>query len=88
MRQTTRTLKIRTHGKGLVDITEVVEDHGRDSDIANGLVTLFCRHTSASRATFFCCLCHAPWMRSRRSASMILPKVMPDIWRKLVGGFC
>lgn len=48
MRQTCCTLKIRTDGKGLLDMTEDVEDHVRVSGIANGLVTLFCRHTSAS----------------------------------------
>ena len=48
MRQASFTLTIRTHGKGLLDITENVDGHVRDSHIANGLVTLFCRHTSAS----------------------------------------
>ena len=48
MRQAAYTLKIRTHGKGLLDVSENVEAHVRDSGIANGLVTLFCRHTSAS----------------------------------------
>jgi secondary thiamine-phosphate synthase enzyme len=48
MRQASYSLKIRTQGKGLIDITENVEAQVRDSGIANGLATLFCRHTSAS----------------------------------------
>ena len=48
MRQASYSLKIRTQGKGLTDITENVEAQVRDSGIANGLATLFCRHTSAS----------------------------------------
>jgi secondary thiamine-phosphate synthase enzyme len=48
MRQTSITLAIRTHGKGLTDITNSVDAQVRDSGIGNGLATLFCRHTSAS----------------------------------------
>ena len=48
MRQASSTLTVSTHGKGLTDITEQVATQVRDSGIANGLATLFCRHTSAS----------------------------------------
>lgn len=48
MRQASYTLTIATHGKGLTDITEYVAANVRDSGIADGLATLFCRHTSAS----------------------------------------
>jgi len=48
MRQASYSFTIATGGKGLTDITDNVETHLRDSSIANGLVTLFCRHTSAS----------------------------------------
>jgi secondary thiamine-phosphate synthase enzyme len=48
MRQASSTLTIPTRGKGLTDISEMVDAHVHQSDIANGLVTLFCRHTSAS----------------------------------------
>lgn len=48
MRQASYTLTIRTRGKGLIDITGNVEAKARDTRIDNGLVTLFCRHTSAS----------------------------------------
>jgi secondary thiamine-phosphate synthase enzyme len=48
MRQASYSLTVSTHGKGLTDITEHVEANVRDSGIANGLATLFCRHTSAS----------------------------------------
>jgi len=48
MRQAAYTLSVPTSGKGMTDISEVVEAHVRDSGIENGLATLFCRHTSAS----------------------------------------
>jgi secondary thiamine-phosphate synthase enzyme len=48
MRQASYTFSVSTHGKGLTDITEYVGTNVRDSGIANGLATIFCRHTSAS----------------------------------------
>ena len=48
MRQASSTLTISTHGKGLTDISEDVRAAVGQGGIANGLVTLFCRHTSAS----------------------------------------
>lgn len=42
------TLKIRTPGRGLLEITEQVRDVVDESGIADGLATLFLRHTSAS----------------------------------------
>lgn len=48
MRQASYTLTVATRGKGLIDISELVAAHVRESGLANGLVTLFCRHTSAS----------------------------------------
>jgi secondary thiamine-phosphate synthase enzyme len=48
MRQASYTLTISTRGKCLTVISESVDAHVGDSGIANGLATLFCRHTSAS----------------------------------------
>ena len=48
MRQALGTLTIDTHGKGLVEITDRVADWVANQGIADGLLTLFCRHTSAS----------------------------------------
>ena len=48
MRQASYTLTVETRGKGLVDVSEIVDAHVSDSRIENGLATLFCRHTSAS----------------------------------------
>lgn len=48
MRQATRTLTIRTHGQGLTDITAQVAEFVRASGIADGLLTVFIQHTSAS----------------------------------------
>jgi len=48
MKQKSETLTVRTHGPGLVDITEPVERFVAHSSIREGLLTLFIRHTSAS----------------------------------------
>ena len=48
MRQASSILTISTRGKGLTDITQKVTAQLRDSGLANGVATLFCRHTSAS----------------------------------------
>jgi len=48
MRQALQNLKVRTSGKGLVEITEPVRDFVAAQNIETGLLTLFCRHTSAS----------------------------------------
>jgi secondary thiamine-phosphate synthase enzyme len=48
MRQAVGSIAVRTQGRGLVEITgEVASWLGRQ-DLGTGLVTLFCRHTSAS----------------------------------------
>ena len=41
-------MAIRAEGPGLVDFTEKVRDFVRHCGIAEGILTLFCRHTSAS----------------------------------------
>ncbi|RIV80464.1 YjbQ family protein [Aurantiacibacter xanthus] len=48
MRQHQTRFTIPTHGKGLVEITREVADWLDQTDIETGLVTLLCRHTSAS----------------------------------------
>jgi secondary thiamine-phosphate synthase enzyme len=48
MRQAQGTLAIDTRGKGLTDISGEVRDWLAKQGLANGLLTLFCRHTSAS----------------------------------------
>ena len=48
MRQASRTLTVQTNGKGLVEITSAVQAWVREQQIATGLLTVFCRHTSAS----------------------------------------
>lgn len=48
MRQAVREFSIRTHGKGLYEFTGEVEVWVRDCSLSTGLLTLFCRHTSAS----------------------------------------
>jgi secondary thiamine-phosphate synthase enzyme len=42
------TLRIRSHGRGLVEFTDEVARVLEESAVARGLVTLFIRHTSAS----------------------------------------
>jgi secondary thiamine-phosphate synthase enzyme len=53
MRQASGSLSVHTRGRGLIDITDEVRlwiGSARDAGpaIVNGLVTLFCTHTSAS----------------------------------------
>jgi secondary thiamine-phosphate synthase enzyme len=48
MRQATHTLDIETRGRGLVEITRPVVRWAEGAGMATGLLTLFCRHTSAS----------------------------------------
>jgi secondary thiamine-phosphate synthase enzyme len=48
MRQASHTLTISARGRGLVEITAEVVAFVQASGMANGLLTVFCRHTSAS----------------------------------------
>lgn len=48
MKQRLHTLEIRTAGKSLVPITRPIVDWVAQQDIGTGLLTLWCRHTSAS----------------------------------------
>jgi secondary thiamine-phosphate synthase enzyme len=48
MRQALHQLHVETNGKGLVEITPEVAAFVRGEKITTGLLTLFCRHTSAS----------------------------------------
>jgi secondary thiamine-phosphate synthase enzyme len=48
MKQAHHTLTVPTRGPGLVEFTAALEDVVRASAIADGLVTCFIRHTSAS----------------------------------------
>lgn len=48
MRQALHHLHVSTAGRGLVDITSLVGRWLAEQQIATGLLTLFCRHTSAS----------------------------------------
>ena len=47
MRQFVGCLRISTRGRGLVEITDHVLDWLKPHDVRAGLLTLFCRHTSA-----------------------------------------
>lgn len=48
MQQSITTLDIPTQGRSLVEITGEVAGWLREQAIATGLLTVFCRHTSAS----------------------------------------
>lgn len=48
MRQATTILSIDTHGHGLIEFTRPVAAWIREQGMDEGLLTLFCRHTSAS----------------------------------------
>ena len=47
-RQVTGALVVQTRGPGFTDITEPVARFLAESELAHGLATLLCRHTSAS----------------------------------------
>ncbi len=48
MPQASHSLQIRTRGKGLYDFTREIEQWLEPIPAQTGLVTVFCRHTSAS----------------------------------------
>ena len=48
MRQASHRLSIATRGRGIYDVTERINGWLADSDIDDGLLTVFIRHTSAS----------------------------------------
>lgn len=48
MKQSATTLEIRSSGRGLFEFTQELTVFVRASGIRDGLLTVFCRHTSAS----------------------------------------
>ena len=48
LRQSSTVLPIRASRPGLTEFTETVRDFVAESGISEGILTLFCRHTSAS----------------------------------------
>ena len=48
MRQASTILTIDTTRQGLVDVTDQIARWTRDQRLTEGLLTIFCRHTSAS----------------------------------------
>lgn len=48
MQQTQHTFTIQTHGKGLTEFTGEVRQWIAKQKISSGLLTVYCRHTSAS----------------------------------------
>jgi len=48
MRQAVDVLPFQTHGPGLIEVTNAVQRWVASQGMADGLLTIFCRHTSAS----------------------------------------
>ncbi|MGQ3027518.1 MAG: secondary thiamine-phosphate synthase enzyme YjbQ [Ferrovibrionaceae bacterium] len=48
MRQALHQLTVPTRGRGLVEVTAAIVDWTAGNGITTGLLTVFCRHTSAS----------------------------------------
>ncbi len=48
MHQVSGTIDVATRGKGLYDVTEQVRSFLRNARVETGVLTAFCRHTSAS----------------------------------------
>jgi secondary thiamine-phosphate synthase enzyme len=48
MRQAATTIEVRTERQGLLDVTRAVARWVAEQGMSEGLLTVFCRHTSAS----------------------------------------
>ena len=48
MRQVTTIIQVTTPGQGLHEVTHTLRDWLRDMTVESELLTIFCRHTSAS----------------------------------------
>jgi len=48
MKQVMQRIEVATRGQGLVDVTRTIVDWVSVQGIGEGLLTVFCRHTSAS----------------------------------------
>ena len=48
MRQAAHTIEAQTRGRGLVEITSAIVDWVAAQRLQSGLLTIYCRHTSAS----------------------------------------
>lgn len=48
MKQSAHKLELKTRGQGLYEFTSAVDTWVRQQGIQTGLLTIFCRHTSAS----------------------------------------
>ena len=48
MHQSTRQITLETRGKGLLEFTGAVEEFVAGAGVETGVLTVFCRHTSAS----------------------------------------
>jgi secondary thiamine-phosphate synthase enzyme len=48
MRQATTILRVETHGRGLIEVTRQIVGWVAAQGMSEGLLTVFCRHTSAS----------------------------------------
>ncbi len=48
MKQAQDTITVGTRGQGLHEVTAEIADWVSRQDIGTGLLTVFCRHTSAS----------------------------------------
>ncbi len=48
MRQAVQTIEVATRGRGLFDVTGRITDWVAEQGVGTGLLTIWCRHTSAS----------------------------------------
>ena len=67
------TIRIRTRGKGTLEITGEVRRAIEESGIKNGIVTVFVRHTSASLV-----IMENADPSARRDLEMFLEKLVPE----------
>jgi secondary thiamine-phosphate synthase enzyme len=67
------TIRIRTHGKGTLEITGEVRRAIEESGIRDGIVTVFVRHTSASLV-----IMENADPSARRDLEMFFEKLVPE----------
>ncbi len=67
------TIRIRTHGKGTIEITGEVRRAIEESGIKDGIVTVFVRHTSASLV-----IMENADPSARRDLEMYFEKLVPE----------
>lgn len=68
-----KQFSVRTHGKGTIEITREIAGILTDTEVKNGIVTVFVKHTSASLVTM-----ENADPSARRDLEMYFDKLVPE----------